>query len=178
MEATGLCDFNGAVVTAWRLIPAKRYEFILFTKKLSVDSGRYQLGKGRACAQSRMASFSAPRLLSWQEFTFVYRPRRPLEELAVDLLFAALGEHRYNRSAQKYAHLRSIIPPLKQAHYLVNQQLKKLNETGMEWYEIWYYKPGDLAPVCKPFPTSISLPTVRNGLGTIGFRDPQPRNRV
>jgi hypothetical protein len=104
------------------------------------------------------------------------RPRRSLEELAVDLLFAALGEHRYNRSAQEYATLCSLIPPLKRADYLVNQQLQKLNELGMQ-YEICYFRPGDLAPVYRPFPTSISLQTLRNGLIATGFRVPRQRRR-
>lgn len=108
----------------------------------------------------------------------MYRPRRSLEELAVDLLFADFGEHRYNRSAQEYAHLSSLIPPLKDAHYRVNQQLRKLIESGLPLPEICYFRPDDLAPVYKPFPTSISSETLRHGLITTGFRVPKRRSRA
>jgi hypothetical protein len=50
----------------------------------------------------------------------MYRTRKPLEELALDLLFEALGESRYNRSPEDYERLCALIPPLKQAHFLVN----------------------------------------------------------
>jgi len=107
----------------------------------------------------------------------MYRPRRPREELAVDLLLAALGEHRFNRSAQEYSNICGRIPVLKQAHFLVNEQLNKLNQAGMQPYEICYFQPGDLAPIYKPFPTSISIQTLRNGLVSTGFRDPKKRRR-
>ncbi len=105
----------------------------------------------------------------------MYRPARPLEELAIDLLLQSLGEHRYNRSAQEYAHLCSLIPRLKQAHYLVNQRLRDLDVAGIRPCEICYFKPGDLMPHYAPFPTSISIETLRNGLIALGFRIPKRR---
>ena len=107
----------------------------------------------------------------------MYRPARPLEELAVSLLLHALGESRYNRSPQQYAYLCSLIPPLKQAHYLVNKRLEELNEADTPPYEICYFKAGDLKPRYTPFPTSISIETIRNGLVAMGFRDPKQRKR-
>ena len=47
----------------------------------------------------------------------MHQTRKPLEELAIDLLFESFGEHRYNRTPQEYEHLCSLIPPLKQAHH-------------------------------------------------------------
>ena len=44
----------------------------------------------------------------------MHRTRKPLEELAVDLLLDSLDEHRYNRSPQQYQRLSTLIPPLKQ----------------------------------------------------------------
>jgi hypothetical protein len=105
----------------------------------------------------------------------MYRPARPVEELAIDLLLVSLGEHRYNRSPQEYVYLASIIPPLKQAHYLVNERLRELKEAGIRPYEICYFKPGDLMPHYAPFPTSISIETLRNGLIALGFRIPKRR---
>lgn len=96
----------------------------------------------------------------------------PLEELAVNLLFKALGEHRYNRSPQEYADLISLIPPLKKAIYLVNQGLQEIIEGGQQ-HEICYFQPGDLAPRYIPFPSKISIDTLRKGLITAGFREPK-----
>lgn len=102
-----------------------------------------------------------------------FRPRpMPLEELAVNLLFKALGEDRYNRSPQEYANLISLIPPLKEAIYLVNQGLQELIESGQQ-HEICYFQPGDLAPRYIPFPSKISVDTLRKGLITAGFREPK-----
>ncbi|MGY4615475.1 hypothetical protein ACVWZ4_000702 [Bradyrhizobium sp. USDA 4472] len=100
----------------------------------------------------------------------------PLEELAVDLLFEAFGEHRYDRSQREYEHLISLIPPLKEAIYLVNRRLQELNEKGQQRFSvICYFRPGDLAPRYMPFPSKISLDTLRKGLITLGFRKPKWR---
>ncbi|MBR0719113.1 hypothetical protein [Bradyrhizobium liaoningense] len=102
--------------------------------------------------------------------------RMPLEELAVDLLFEALGEDRYNRSMLEYAYLISLIPPLKEAIHLVNQRLQQLNETGQQRFSaICYFKSGDLAPRYVPFPSKISIETLRMGLLRLGFRTPKWR---
>ena len=86
--------------------------------------------------------------------------RKPLEELAVDLLFDALGEHRYNRSPEEYERLRSLIPHLKQAHYLVNRGLKELHERGiLRGRAICDFKAGDRVPRYRPYPRTISIET-------------------
>ena len=102
-----------------------------------------------------------------------HRPRAmPLEELAVNLLFKALGEHRYNRSRQGYADLISLIPPLKEAIYLVNQGLQEIIESGQQ-HEICYFQAGDLAPRYIQFPSKISIDTLRKGLIANGLREPK-----
>src|SRR5215471_15224148 len=102
--------------------------------------------------------------------------RKPLEELAVDLLFETLGEHRYNRSPQEYQRLRTLIPPLKQAHHLVNQRLKQLHDDGkLRDRAICDFKAGDRFPFDRPYPDTISIQTLRNGLVALGFRDPKWR---
>jgi hypothetical protein len=106
-----------------------------------------------------------------------YRPRRSLEELAIDLLFETFDEHRYNRTPEEYEYLCSLVPPLKEAHYRVNQRLKQIHDSGKPPYEICYFKDGDLAPVYFPFPTSISAETIRNGLVAHGFRIPKWRKQ-
>jgi len=100
--------------------------------------------------------------------------RKPLEELAVDLLFETYGEHRYNRSPEAYERLCALIPPLKQAHHRVNQRLKELHDSGaFRERLICDYRGGDLVPLYRPYPTSISIQTIRNGLKANGFRAPR-----
>jgi len=105
--------------------------------------------------------------------------RKPLEELAVDLLLETYGEHRYNRSAEAYQRLCSLIPPLKEAHYRTNRRLKELHDAGkLRERTICYYKAGDLVPHYESYPTSISIQTLRKGLANVGLRAPKWRRRI
>ena len=108
----------------------------------------------------------------------MYRTRKPVEELALDLLFDSLGEHRYNRTPEQYRHLCKLIPPLKEAHYLVNQRLKELHEMrAFQSREICDFKVGDRVVLSRPYPKTISIETLRNALTIHGFRDPRWRKR-
>lgn len=105
--------------------------------------------------------------------------RRPLEELAVDLLLETYEEHRYNRSAEAYGRLCALIPPLKEAHYRTNRRLKELHDAGkLRERILCYYKAGDLAPRYELYPTSISVETLRKGLASVGLRAPKWRKRM
>ena len=100
--------------------------------------------------------------------------RKPVEELAVDLLFESFGENRYNRTPEEYEYLCSLIPNLKQAHYRVNQQLKKRHEEGkFRNRAICDFKGGDKVPIYRPYPETISIETIRIALIKLGFRDPK-----
>ena len=104
----------------------------------------------------------------------MHQTRKPLEELAIDLLFESFGEHRYNRTPQEYEHLCSLIPPLKQAHHLVNQMLKKHQEAGkFQERAICDFKAGDRVPIYRRYPETISIQTIRSALNNLGFRDPK-----
>jgi hypothetical protein len=48
---------------------------------------------------------------------------KPLEELALNLLFESYGEHRYNRSAEEYEYLSTLTENLKDVHFRVNKRL-------------------------------------------------------
>jgi hypothetical protein len=101
----------------------------------------------------------------------VYRPARPLEELALDLLFESYGEHRYNRSTEDYGRLSAMVPSLKEAHFRINQALQnEINSGQQRWAKICRFKAGDVSPRYEPFPTSISIDTIRNALNYSGFR--------
>jgi hypothetical protein len=108
----------------------------------------------------------------------MYRTRKPLEELALDLLFEALGESRYNRSPEDYERLCALIPPLKQAHFLVNQELRKHHDKGtFRDTAICDFKAGDRVVTYRAYPKTISIETIRNGLIALGFRDPKWQKR-
>lgn len=104
------------------------------------------------------------------------RPPKPLEELALDLLFESYGESRYNRTTEEYQYLSSLVRGLKDAHYRVNNGLKELKEP--RWSEVCYFKPGDATPRFAPFPKSVSMETIRNALISSGFREPRRRKKT
>jgi hypothetical protein len=109
----------------------------------------------------------------------MYRSAKPLEELALDLLFESYGEHRYNRTPAEYAHLFSLVTNLKDAEYRVNKLLKEKREAGkLPWAAICYFKANDLVPRYTPVPDSISIETIRNALTHAGFREPRRRKRA
>lgn len=103
----------------------------------------------------------------------MYRPARPLEELALDLLFESYGEDRYNRSTEDYARLIALVPPLKVAQFRINKALQAELSSGQQrWSAIVRFKAGETAPRYEPFPSSISIGTIRNALNYSGFRAP------
>jgi hypothetical protein len=79
----------------------------------------------------------------------MYRPAKPLEELALDLLFESHGESRYNRTAAEYEYLTSLVMKLKDAHYRVNKRLKEESKQP-RWSAICYFKRGDLTSRYAP----------------------------
>jgi len=108
----------------------------------------------------------------------MYRTRKPVEELALDLLLDSFGEHRYKRTPEHYQHLCKLIPPLKVALYLVNKRLKELHEKGaFQGREICDFKAGDRVVLYRAYPKTISVETLRNALTSHGFRDPRWRKR-
>ncbi len=89
----------------------------------------------------------------WTEMPPVYRPARPLEELALDLLFESYGEHRYNRSTEDYARLSAMVLCLKEAHLRVNQALQsEINSGQQRWAKICRFRACDVSPRYEPFP--------------------------
>ena len=60
----------------------------------------------------------------------MYRPPKPLEELAVNLLFKSHGESRYNRTPAEYQRLALLVTNLKDAYYRVNKGLKEQHAAG------------------------------------------------
>ena len=109
----------------------------------------------------------------------MYRSLKPLEELALDLLFESYGEHRYGRSAEEYEYLSTFTENLKDVHFRVNKRLAEYKKSGQpRWGGICYFKAGDLKPHYAPFPESISVQTIRNALIFSGFRERKWRKRA
>jgi hypothetical protein len=118
-------------------------------------------------------------LVSSQEDAAMYRSAKPLEELALDLLFESYGESRYDRTPAEYAHLSALVTNLKDAEYRVNKLLKEKKESGrLRWMAICYFQPNDVAPRYAPVPDSISIETIRSALIHTGFREPKWRKRA
>ena len=126
----------------------------------------------------RMAKLAVRTYMIEMEVTQMYRPPKPLEELAVNLLFESHGESRYNRTPAEYQHLALLARNLKDAYYRVNKGLKERHVAGkFEGAAICDFKAGDRYPHYRLIPTSISLQTIRNALTALGFRDPKWRKR-
>jgi hypothetical protein len=104
--------------------------------------------------------------------------RKPLEELAVDLLFESYGEHRYNRSTEDYERLSAMVPCLKQAVHRANQQLQKHHTEGaFRDRLICDFKVEDRFAWYRPYPEKIGIQTLRKGLASTGFRIAARRRR-
>jgi hypothetical protein len=88
----------------------------------------------------------------------------PKENIAVNLIFAWLGEYRFNRTYDEYMEIASRFPKLDACHAYVNQRLREMAEAGFATYEICYFKAGDRYPWYEPFPTLLSKETVRTAL--------------
>ena len=95
-----------------------------------------------------------------------------IENIALALIFESMGESRSNRTFDDYLRIASELPPLKTLHHIVNQQLAKIVEAGAP-DEICRFRAGDKIIRYEPFPTSISIQTIRTALIVSGMRRPK-----
>lgn len=86
------------------------------------------------------------------------------ENIALDLMFAWLGESRYNRTSAEYLDLASKLPKVDAAHVEVNARLKQIAKDKLVPYEICYFKKGDVGHHYVPYPTSLSREAVRKAI--------------
>ena len=96
-----------------------------------------------------------------------------LENIALNLIFDFMGERRINRTFGEDMKIAAALPPLKVLHSAVNQRLSKIAATGTAPYEICRFRPGDKIVEYEPFPTSISIQTIRTALIVSGMRQPR-----
>jgi hypothetical protein len=99
------------------------------------------------------------------------------ENLALDLIFRRLGASRFNRTMDEYMDVASRAPKLAAMHADVNAMLHEMAKAGYAPYEICYFKAGDRFPWYEPFPTSLSLETIRKAWVKSGMRELQRQHK-
>ena len=93
------------------------------------------------------------------------------QNFALSLLFDALKVDRINRTPEEYEQIKAQLPNLKQAHHLINEHLREFAEAGFfSNCQICRFKAGDKIIRYEPYPTSISIETVRLALNAAGWR--------
>ena len=105
----------------------------------------------------------------------------PVQDIAVNLVFAVMDETRINRTLHEYRHLAANLPPLKKLLGKINDLLKRLHqrseETGIPLPLLCRFKAGDKRIVYESYPRVISSETLRIGLTVAGFRSPRGRRK-
>ena len=94
----------------------------------------------------------------------------PAENIALELVFAQLGESRFNRSMADYMAIASRAPKVTAMHHDVNEILGHMAQNGIAPYQICDFQAGDRSHWYRPFPTELSLETIRNAWVKSGMR--------
>jgi hypothetical protein len=98
-----------------------------------------------------------------------------VENITLRLVFAFMNEQQYNRTSQDYTRIASALPPLKVLHHEVNRILTRRLELNGPPYAICRFRAGDQRYSFEPFPTSISIETIRTALVKSVMRQPRRR---
>ena len=98
-----------------------------------------------------------------------------IQNITLNLIFAAMGECRFNRKHHEYMAISNRLPRLKQLTFQVNRLLQQLHRCNKECKgfvlpQICRFKAGDQRIVYEPYPNSISDETVRAALVAAGMR--------
>src|ERR1700688_3656548 len=103
----------------------------------------------------------------------------PIQDIALNLVFAVMGESRINRTQEEYAAIAVKIPALKVLAFKINELLKwmhgRVERSGVKLPLLCRFKPGDELWTCEEYPRHISLETVRAALVVAGLRSPRRR---
>jgi hypothetical protein len=111
------------------------------------------------------------------------KPQFPtaIQNIAINLVFAVLGEQRCNRSQEEYQAVMAKLGPLKILIHTINDFLAQLHErskkTGEPLPDICRFKIGDDPTRInyEKYPTRISYETLRAALEVAGLRAPRSR---
>ena len=97
------------------------------------------------------------------------------ENIALNLIFEWMRESRINRTMAEYMEIAARLPKIEALHAYANQRLREMAHAGIAPFQICYFKAGDQHPWYEPFPTSLSIETVRMALIKSGMRQPRAR---
>jgi hypothetical protein len=94
-----------------------------------------------------------------------------VENLALSLVFSAVGEEQINRSTADYLAIARRLPPLRILVGLVNDELRQRHKRGEVPLAICRFRGrGERYIRYDPVPTSISIETIRTALNLSGMR--------
>ena len=98
-----------------------------------------------------------------------------IQNITLNLIFAVMGECRFNRKHHEYMAISNRLPALKELTFQVNRLLQQLHRCNQECKgfvlpQICRFKAGDQRIVYEPYPNSISDETVRAALVAAGMR--------
>lgn len=99
----------------------------------------------------------------------------PVQDIIISFIYEWLGESRVNRTMDEYREILSRFPTVEAAHVYVNQRLKEIEKSGAKMWPTYYGRPG--RGYIKPYPTSVSMETVRTAYIVHGVRELCPRKR-
>jgi hypothetical protein len=103
----------------------------------------------------------------------------PIQEIAINLIFAVMGEERINRTYDEYMAIAARLHPLKVLTFEVNRLLQELHRcngcNGVRLPQLCRFKAGDQRITYEPYPKVISSETVRTALEISGMRNPRWR---
>jgi len=118
-----------------------------------------------------------------RDSTMKQRPQvvTPIQNVALNQIFAVMGEERINRSIDEYMDVVARLPPLKVLKHKVDERLQHLHDcsgcNGFLLPKICRFKAGDQIISYEPYPTEISRETIRVALEIAGMRKPRWRKR-
>jgi hypothetical protein len=95
----------------------------------------------------------------------------PKEGIALDLVFACMGESRINRTLDEYASVAVRAPKLAALHAGINEYLRDMDAPLYRPFEILTFKKG--GRFYETFPTSLSIETIRRAWVKSGMRELQ-----
>jgi hypothetical protein len=101
----------------------------------------------------------------------------PIQDIAINLTFAVMGERRVNRTYDEYMAIAARLPPLKVLTFKINQLLQQRHKcngcNGFLLPQLCRFKAGDQRITYEPYPKAISYQTVRTALEILGMREPR-----
>jgi hypothetical protein len=101
----------------------------------------------------------------------------PIQEIALNLIFAVMGEGRINRTYDEYMAIAARLPALKVLTFKINQFLKEIHNcdgcNGVLLPQLCGFQAGHRRIIYEPYPKSISYETVRAALEVAGMRRPK-----